>query len=57
VKQRVRDRVGGHGSIQHIVYQPVVIMIAYGIGNDTPVVQVQDGAQINLADFRPDENT
>jgi len=31
-------------------YQTVVVVIAYGIGDDAPVVQVQDG----LADFRPD---
>lgn len=45
--------IGGRGSIKGIENESVVVMIAYGICDNAPVVQVKNCAQIYLADFRP----
>ena len=46
--------IGGYGSVQRIEYQPIAVFDCPHIGNDATVVQIQNGAQICLVDFRPD---
>lgn len=53
MKQRMCFRMGGHGSIKCIENESVVVAITNGIGDNAPIIQVQDGAQIYFVDFRP----
>ena len=48
VKQRMSIGVGFHGFVKGFADKRVVIVLAEDIGHDPPVVQVQDGAQIEL---------
>lgn len=48
VKQRMGIGVGYHSLVEGFVDQRVVIMLAEDIGHNAPVVQVKDGAQIEL---------
>lgn len=48
VKQRMGIGVGFHSLVKGFVDKRVVIVLAEDIGHDPPVVQVQDGAQIEL---------
>jgi hypothetical protein len=51
VKQWVRVGTGSHGSIKRIEYEPIVIVIAYGICDDATIEQIQNGAKIYLVNF------
>ena len=48
VKQRMSIGVGFHGFVKGFVDKWIVIMLAEDIGHNAPVVQVKDGAQIEL---------
>ena len=53
VKQGVCIRIGGNGAVKSFKYQRVIVAVAYHKGYNTPVVQIQNGAQINLVDSYP----
>lgn len=48
VKERVGFRFGSHGSIKGIENELVVIVVAHSVGDNSPVVQVKNGAKVNL---------
>ena len=49
VEQGMGAGVGFQGPVQGTVYQSGIVGIPDGIGDDPPVTQIQDGAQIELA--------
>lgn len=48
VKQRVCVRVGGEGLVQRLMHQGAVVGVPEDKGDDPPVTEVQDGAEVEL---------
>ena len=48
VEQRMGVRVGRDGLIQRLMYQGAVVGVPEDKGDDPPVAQVQDGAEVEL---------
>lgn len=44
-------RVGFYSLVKGLKHEGIVVTVADNIGDDSPVIEVQDGAQIDLADF------
>ena len=50
VKQRMCVRVGGKGPVQRLMYQSAVVGVPEDKGDNPPVTEVQDGAEVELTD-------
>ena len=50
VKQRVCIRIFANCLLKCVKYQLVVIASAYDVGDNRPVIEIEDGAQIELFD-------
>lgn len=48
VEERVGFRLGSYGGIKGIENELVVIVVAHGVGDNSPVVQVKNCAKVNL---------
>ena len=51
VKQRMCIRIGSHSRIKGVVYQRVVVAVSNHVGDYSSVVQVKNGAKIDLVYF------
>ena len=52
VKQRVCIGVGGKGLVQHLMHKGAVVGVPEDKGDDPPVTEVQDGAEVELMHTR-----
>lgn len=48
VEQRVRFRIFANCLLKCVKYQLVVIASAYDVGDNRPIIEIEDGAQIEL---------
>ena len=50
VEQGMGIRVGLHRLVKGLEYQRIIITVSYHISHDPPVIQVQNGAEVDLVD-------
>ena len=48
MKQRMSVRIGFYGPVKGLKNQRVVIPVTYDMGNNTPIIEIQDCTEINL---------
>jgi len=51
VEQRVSPRLGGYGGGERIKYEFVVVVVTNCEGDNSPIIEIQDGAEIEFAHF------
>lgn len=51
VEQRTGFRIGPSGGVESIKDELVVVVIANGEGNNSPVTEVQNGAELDFTHF------